>query len=289
MDPERPQHKKAKSSIEVGRLERLGKAYLTQVAEANADTEVAIRVLQGYLGYIKSSLEEEEDLSVPNPQSSSVPNPVLLYVSSSEPLSSASVSTIRDPGIALLPALSASPYTSIGRTLSASPSHRLSALERINKIVPHIVPKSAEVKFLESPESMMYVTRFNADVIYENKIVLQIDNVVQLYTEDEDEIVASAIGLLAGLNMKGAIPYRNFKTTFSSCSHLKGYLNTSEGDIYALATFFVSGFHSRVAARLTNYFMKCYNPAFRGSTEFSTTDEKDYLDVLNAHSAIICQ
>ena len=258
MDPGRPQNKRAKSSIEVGRLERLGKAYLTQVAEANADTEVAIRVLQGYLGYIKSSLEEEEDLSDDEDskkKTSPVPNPA--YVSSSEPMSSASVSTIRDPGIALLPALSASPYTSIGRTLSASPSHRLSALERSNKIVPHVVPKSAEVKFLESPESMMYVKRFNADVTYENKIVLQIDNVVQLYTEDEDEIVASAIRLLAGLNMKGAIPYRNFKTTFSSCSHLKGYLNTSEGDIYALATFFVSGFHSRVAARLTNYFMKC--------------------------------
>lgn len=65
-----------------------------------------------------------------------------------------------------------------------------------------------------------------------------------MYTLAKDEMITSSLGLLAGMEMKGAIPFRTFKTTFSTTKYLKGYYNLKEGDIYVKTSFMVRGNHS---------------------------------------------
>lgn len=53
--------------------------------------------------------------------------------------------------------------------------------------------------------------------------------------------------------------------------------------------FTVRGDHSRVAARMVNYYLKCINPAYGTLKEAGQTDAGEYLEVLNSHSAIYHQ
>ena len=75
------------------------------------------------------------------------------------------------------------------------------------------------------------------------------DNVLQTYTDGEDAMFTAAHGLLTGMNMQGAIPFKDFPITFSTTKFLKGFYNVKEGDIYAKSTLTIRGDHSRVAAR----------------------------------------
>ena len=71
-----------------------------------------------------------------------------------------------------------------------------------NKIVP------MKTSILSSPVATKYVEDHNKDLEIESELVRQMDNVVQHYTEKEDEMISSGIGLLDGMKMKGAIPYK---------------------------------------------------------------------------------
>ncbi|GMH51051.1 hypothetical protein TrST_g8578 [Triparma strigata] len=179
-----------------------------------------------------------------------------------------------------------SDFSSVGKVLTkrSTISNMLS-----NKIVPfNPDEKQAALAVFNSPEAVLHVKNFNKDVDVENEIVLQMDNVPQLYTEAEDEIITSGLGLLDGMKMKGAIPFKEFKTAFSATRVQKGFYNSKDGDIYVMSEYTVQGDHSYVAARIANYFYNCINPAF-GFTEETSFDNYNYLEVPNKHSAIYCQ
>ena len=75
----------------------------------------------------------------------------------------------------------------------------------------------------------------------------------------------------------------DYKTTFSAQNFLKGFYNQKEGDIYVLSNYNIRGDHSAVAARMTNYYAHCNNPAF---VEENKNREKQYLEIPNGHSSI---
>ena len=66
-----------------------------------------------------------------------------------------------------------------------------------NKIVP------MKTSILSSPVATKYVEDHNKDLEIESELVRQMDNVVQHYTEKEDEMISSGISLLNGMKMKG--------------------------------------------------------------------------------------
>ena len=111
------------------------------------------------------------------------------------------------------------------------------------------------------------------------------DNVQQIYSDKEDDIITSGLGLLSGMDMEGAITFKNFKTTFSTTKFLMGFFNSKSGDVYAKSALTLRGNHSLVAARMTNFFHHCKNPAFTRSKEHAAVEES-YLEVPNSHSAI---
>ncbi|GMH88884.1 hypothetical protein TrVE_jg4080 [Triparma verrucosa] len=120
-----------------------------------------------------------------------------------------------------------SDFSSVGKVLTkrSTISNMLS-----NKIVPfNPDEKQAALAVFNSPEAVLHVKNFNKDVDVENEIVLQMDNVPQLYTEAEDEIITSGLGLLDGMKMKGAIPFKEFKTAFSATRVQKGFYNSKDG------------------------------------------------------------
>ena len=131
--------------------------------------------------------------------------------------------------------------------------HRIVPVERQSLMAPSI---------LSSPEAIMYTKNHNKDLEIESEMVRQMNNELQIYTDEEDEMINSAIGLNSGLKMKGAIPFQDFKSTFSTTKFVGGFYNFKLGDIYSMATCTLRGNHSWVAARLTNYHYHCKNPAF---------------------------
>ncbi|GMI18687.1 hypothetical protein TrLO_g2167 [Triparma laevis f. longispina] len=144
---------------------------------------------------------------------------------------------------------------------------------------------SAITAFLNCPEAPLFTGNFNKDLDIESKIVLQMDNIIQEYTGEKDGMIKSSLGLIAGRNMKGAIPFKEFTTIFSSTRFLNGFYNFKEGDIYAKSTFIVRSDHSRVAARMANYWYNCTNPAF-GLSKGQLLDNEVYLEVPNSHKCV---
>ena len=151
-----------------------------------------------------------------------------------------------------------------------------------------ISQKSTALSILTSTEANQYTKNYNLDLDFENEKVLQMDNVVQRYTEEEDAMITAGLGFIAGMEMKGAMAFRDFKTRFSATKFLKGYYNSKEGDIYGKSSFTVRGDMSHMAARVSNYYFKFYNPAFGNSKETSLAAE-NYVEVPSNHSAIYCQ
>ena len=148
--------------------------------------------------------------------------------------------------------------------------------------------RSAALSIFNSPEAKQFVDFYNKDVDVESKITLAMDNVVQSYTEREDDMITEALGLLSSLEMEGAISFRTYKTTFSTTNYLNGYYNLNTGDIYAKLNYTVRGNHSRIAARLANYYLVCMNPAF-GVSDAESLEIDTWLEVPNQHSAIYSQ
>ncbi|GMH68152.1 hypothetical protein TL16_g04862 [Triparma laevis f. inornata] len=159
---------------------------------------------------------------------------------------------------------------------------------RSNKIMPMESQKSTALSVLSSPEAKLYIDNRNTDLNFKNEKVLQMDNIIQHYTDKEDEMISSGIGLLRGMEMKGAIPFKNFKTKFSATSFMQGFYNAKDGDIYGRAEYTARGDHSRVAARLTNYWLKCFNPAL-GAPEEEELEDEVYLELPNTHSTVFRQ
>ncbi|GMH58429.1 hypothetical protein TL16_g02607 [Triparma laevis f. inornata] len=113
------------------------------------------------------------------------------------------------------------------------------------------------------------------------------DNIPQTYTDDEDAIMTSALGLFTGLAMKGDVLFKNFRTTFDETKYLKSFYNKKEGGVYGKMYYTIRGNHSRVAARITNYHYHCKNPAYGVSKE-TLLENEVYLEEPNSHSAIYC-
>ena len=206
-------------------------------------------------------------------------------------------------------------FSSVGKVLSSagkvkSTPSRVTLMMSKNKIVPMESQSSTALSILSSPEATKYVEDHNKDLEIESELVRQMDNVVQHYTEKEDEMISSGIGLLDGMKMKGAIPFKGeawrrrepwslhysdhnsslpaeFKTDSSATRVQKGFYNSREGDIYIKTEYILRGDHSRIAARTANYYYTCINPAFGSSDEFDFDDK--YLEVPNKHSSIYCQ
>ena len=110
-------------------------------------------------------------------------------------------------------------FSSIGRILSnRAPTIRI----RRTQIAPITSQMSTSLSILSSPEAILYRKNYNKDLDFENEKVLQMDNVVQRYTDEEDAMITSGLGLIAGMEMKGAIAFRDFKTRFSATKFLKG-------------------------------------------------------------------
>ncbi|GMH51841.1 hypothetical protein TrLO_g2011 [Triparma laevis f. longispina] len=126
-------------------------------------------------------------------------------------------------------------YSSV-RALSAA--SRKTFMQSL-KIVPLTDNKSTALAVLNSPEATEHINNFNHDLKFENEKVLHMNNTLQKYIPAEDEMISSGLGLIAAAKLKGAIPFREFKTTFSATSFLRGYYNYDEGDIYQFSIFTV--------------------------------------------------
>ena len=61
---------------------------------------------------------------------------------------------------------------------------------------------STALSVLSSPDAVKYTEAYNKDLEIENEMVRQMDNVPQSYTDEEDEMINSALGLTSGLKMK---------------------------------------------------------------------------------------
>ncbi|GMH81378.1 hypothetical protein TL16_g08911 [Triparma laevis f. inornata] len=181
------------------------------------------------------------------------------------------------------PALTA--FSSVGKVLSSRTTitHLKGA-----RIIPYLDETSTALSVLNSPEAASYITNHNKDLDIENETILHMDNVVQKYSLAEDEMITNALGLLSGMKMEGAIPFKDFKTTLSTTRYLKGFYNSNKGDIYTLANFTIRGDHSQVAARVSNYYYYSQNLAFGNPKEQSIVDQQ-FLEIPNQHSAVLCQ
>ncbi|GMH93467.1 hypothetical protein TrST_g8394 [Triparma strigata] len=157
-----------------------------------------------------------------------------------------------------------------------------------SRIIPMESQSSTALSVLSSPDAIKHTEAYNKDLEIESEMVRQMDNEIQIYTDEEDEMINSARGLNSGLKMKGAIPFQDFKSTFSTTKSFRGFYNAKLGDIYAMSTLTLRGNHSWVAARFVNYYYHCMNPAF-GLMKEQLGKKKIYLEVLNKHSMIYKQ
>lgn len=122
-------------------------------------------------------------------------------------------------------------------------------LLRAMKVVPIQDEKSTALSILNAPKASTLITSYNQDLDTENATTIAMDNIVQLYSKTDDDMIMSSLGLLTGMKMKGAIPFKNFWTTFFMQKFMKGFYNQKEGDIYALSSFTCRADHSRVRVR----------------------------------------
>ncbi|GMH76630.1 hypothetical protein TL16_g07148 [Triparma laevis f. inornata] len=154
------------------------------------------------------------------------------------------------------------------------------------KILPIESETSTALSVMRLPDATLYTPKYNGDLETEGETVRQMDNVVQGYTFEEDEIITSALGgLISGLKMKGAIPFKDFSTTFSTAKWFKGFYNAKDGDIYSTSNYTCRGAHSQVAARLADYHHTCKNLAF-GLMEAQGAGGGAYLEIPNDHSMV---
>ncbi|GMH65111.1 hypothetical protein TrLO_g5212 [Triparma laevis f. longispina] len=150
--------------------------------------------------------------------------------------------------------------TSLGKVLSKRTS--ITPMQS-NKIMPMLSETSSIADFLNCPEPFLFTGNFNKDLETESKTVLRMDNIIQKYTNEEDAMITSSSGLIAGMNMKGVIPFKEFSTTFTTTKFQRGFCNRKEGDIYSISKFTARGNHSRVATRLVKYNYFCKKPSVR--------------------------
>jgi hypothetical protein len=79
---------------------------------------------------------------------------------------------------------------------------------RKNRIMIMPMQASTALSVLNSPEALQCVKFYNEDLDTENKMVLQMNNFVQEYTEEEEAMITSGLGLISSLKMKGAILFK---------------------------------------------------------------------------------
>ncbi|GMH48474.1 hypothetical protein TL16_g00297 [Triparma laevis f. inornata] len=122
-------------------------------------------------------------------------------------------------------------------------------LLRAMKVVPIQDEKSTALSILNAPKASTFITSYKQDLDTENATTIAMDNIVQLYSKTDDDMIMSSLGLLTGMKIKGAIPFKNFWTTFSTQKFMRGFYNQKEGVIYALSSFTCRADHSRVHVR----------------------------------------
>ena len=79
---------------------------------------------------------------------------------------------------------------------------------RKNRIMIMPMQASTALSVLNSPEALQCVKFYNEDLDTENKMVLQMNNFVQEYTEEEEAMITSGLGLISSLKMKVAILFK---------------------------------------------------------------------------------
>ena len=249
----------APASFTMSNLEAMAEKFCGKTGEG--DAELVRRVLSSYLGFaLKEHEKEQQQTQVGEGDSQGKPSGQGDMAGSATP-----------------PVLST--YSSIGRKRSSSArkSSKLSSA----KIGPEMKSVANEVAldFLSSPEATLFVKNYNYDLEFENKKSVQMDSVRQQYIDEEDEKITASLGLIAGMNMAKALSFKNFKTTFSSTKYLRGFYNLTSGDIFMSSKFTVRADHSHVAARMTNYYLRCINPAYSALKEVPENDGNEYLEV----------
>ncbi|GMH66180.1 hypothetical protein TrST_g11454 [Triparma strigata] len=252
-------------SFTLSQLEHLAANYLLQSKNfGDHDREFANELLIDFLGYAKSA----DKVATGAPEANSH-----------------TLKTINTNTSIIGPQTgnSTSGFSSAGKILS-KPTR--ATMIKSNKVVLVQNQKSAALSVLSSPEAILHIENYNKDLDIENEKVINMDNVVQIYSDAEDGMIETARGLLKGMKLKGAIPFSDFKKTFSTTKFQKGFYNTKEGDIYSKSNFTARGNHSQVAARLVNYNYNCRNPAFGVLKAQKDTTGDEYLEVPNDHSAI---
>ncbi|GMH64861.1 hypothetical protein TL16_g04058 [Triparma laevis f. inornata] len=274
MDPLTP----ATLFISLAKLESLTQQFLVQgKIIAEADREFATALLSCFFNFAVASAEGESNGESKAESKAESENP--FQQSPSSQLSRKQISQLD---------FSQPDFSSIGKVVSKN------GTKKLNKIVPlhsksfiDHTASSTTAGALGTPEATVFVKNLNVDAEIESATALQMDAVPQTYTEAEDEMIVTAAALNTTLKMKGAIPYKEYKTTFSTTKHLRGFYNDKEGDIYTTASFTIRGNHSHVAARFFNYNYHCTNPAF-GQMNKGLFEHEVYLETPNKHSAIYC-
>lgn len=75
------------------------------------------------------------------------------------------------------------------------------------KIFPMTDKKSTALNS-STANASSFVENFNADLEFENKMVVQMDNVIQKYTSAEGNMLMAGLSLIAVMKMDGAIPFK---------------------------------------------------------------------------------
>lgn len=95
-------------------------------------------------------------------------------------------------------------FSSIGKTRS---SRVMISVVNGRKIFPMTDKKSTALNS-STANASSFVENFNADLEFENKMVVQMDNVIQKYTSAEGNMLMAGLSLIAVMKMDGAIPFK---------------------------------------------------------------------------------
>jgi hypothetical protein len=180
-------------------------------------------------------------------------------------------------------------HGNVSYIISAQSNAKLNALTA--KIHPE--PDHSASTFLSSPEAVKWRTLIAEDRARQRETALVI-NAPRQYNNDENEYVASGLGLAQGLKLNGISPFKDYsKGAYSTTNFAKGFFNTKSGDIYVCAENKITARAEDVAASLFDYDAKFINPALGLMKEYTEEDGSlltgGVIEKINAHHHILYQ
>ena len=179
-------------------LEDLAAQFLQQGKSiGDADVPYAQALLSSYFGYVRDATTKMAS------SSSSPSNNPTTSLTPSRNTTAGNVKS--DPRISSLGKTRHSQISSVGQTKSLRTT---TPTVNKRKIMPIQSQKSVALSILCSTEAEAFIEDYNHDLDFENRKVQEMDNKIQKYTVDEDDAITEGLGLIAGMKMKGAIPFK---------------------------------------------------------------------------------